>query len=131
MRRFIAIVVAIGLGSAGNHGAPRPARRRPAAGRRSPASDRRGPPPSARAAPTPDAETVSIRVYLKLRNAGAAEARAAAVSDPDNAEYGTYLTPAQVRDAFSPTAADVSDVSQLARRPRGCPSGTCRTTGCT
>ena len=54
-----------------------------------------------------------IRVYLKLRNAAEAEARATAVSDPDNPAYGQYLTPAQVRDAFSPpTAATSAQVSR-------------------
>ena len=109
MKRFVAVVMAIGLASAGLavHGAgqhPR-ATSTPIPGQR----------PSwatpAASAVTPATETVPIRVYLKLRNAPDAEARAAAVSDPDNPAYGKYLTPDQVLAAYSPTSADVSQVS--------------------
>jgi subtilase family serine protease len=111
MRRFIAIAAAIGLGSAGITATAAGAA--PASGRATiPGQRPAWATPAAQAEPTPDAETVPIRVYLKLRNAGVAEARAVAVSDPANADYGRYLTPDQVRDAFSATAASVSLVSR-------------------
>jgi subtilase family serine protease len=110
MKRFVAVVLAIGLGSAGlavqTAGAAPPAARTPISGQRPGWATA-----AARTAATPDTETVPIRVYLKLRNQAAAEAQAAAVSDPDSPTYGKYLTPAQVRDAYAPTAAEVGQVS--------------------
>lgn len=109
MRRLFAVVLAIGLGSAGlavqPAGAAPPGGRTPIPGQRPAWAT-----PAAQVAPTPDAETVSVRVYLKLRNQADAEARAAAVSDPANASYAKFLTPTQVLDAYSPTAASVAAV---------------------
>ena len=110
MKRFVAVALAIGLGSAGlavqTAGAAPTATRAPIPGQRPPWAT-----PAAEIAPTPDAETVPIRVYLKLRNQAGAEAQAAAVSDPTNPAYGHYLTPRQVRDAYAPTSAAVAQVS--------------------
>jgi subtilase family serine protease len=110
MKRFVALLLAIGLGSAGlaaqSAGATTASGRAPIPGQR-PAWAQ----PAARVQATPDSETVPIRVYLKGRNQAGAVATAAAVSDPDSPSYGKYLTPAQVRDAYSPTAAAVSQVS--------------------
>jgi subtilase family serine protease len=53
---------------------------------------------------------VEVRLYLPLRDAAGAQALAQAVSDPADAAYAQYLSPASFRDRFSPTAADVSAV---------------------
>jgi len=58
------------------------------------------------AASTTDA--VNFRVYLGWRDGAAAVAQA--VSDPASASYGKYLTPAQFRQRFSPSPADVNAV---------------------
>jgi subtilase family serine protease len=52
--------------------------------------------------------SVGFRVYLGWTNPTAAEALAKAVSDPSNAAYGHYLTPAQFRARFSPAGNDVA-----------------------
>ncbi len=51
-----------------------------------------------------------FRVYLKMRDLADTEATARAVSDPKSPSYRHYLTPAQVRDRFAPTAQAVSAV---------------------
>ncbi len=56
-------------------------------------------------------QQLSFQVYLPLRNESAAEAQALAVSTPGNAAYGHYLSTAQVRALYSPTAANVQAVS--------------------
>ncbi len=110
MKRFVAVVLAIGLGSAGvavqAAGAAPSSARAPISGQRPGWAT-----PAAEVAPTPDTETVPIRVYLKLRDQAGAEAQAAAVSDPNSPAYGSYLTPRQVRDAYSPTKDAVTQVS--------------------
>jgi subtilase family serine protease len=50
---------------------------------------------------------VNFRVYLGWRDAAAAEALAKAVSDPASPSYGKYLTPAQFRQRFAPSQAQV------------------------
>ncbi|GGB47669.1 serine protease [Flexivirga endophytica] len=55
------------------------------------------------------AEKVTFRVYLP--NKADASSYALAVSTPGNALYGKFLTPAQYRKKFSPTAGQVSAVS--------------------
>ncbi len=51
-----------------------------------------------------------FRVYLGWQNAGAAEAFARAVSDPNSSQYGQYLTSAQFRRQFAPSQAQVGAV---------------------
>jgi subtilase family serine protease len=51
-------------------------------------------------------EVIGFRLYLGWRNATAAANLARAVSDPRSASYRHYLTPAQFRQKFAPTAAD-------------------------
>jgi subtilase family serine protease len=56
------------------------------------------------------ADPVDFRVYLPWRDADTATALARAVSDPGSASYGKYLTPAQFRQRFAPSAGDVNAV---------------------
>jgi subtilase family serine protease len=65
--------------------------------------------------PAGAAVTLSIRVYLAGRSAVAEERFAAAVSTPGNPAYGHYLTPAQFRSRFGPTAAQIAAVKAWAR----------------
>jgi subtilase family serine protease len=53
---------------------------------------------------------LGFRVYLGWNNASGAEALARAVSDPKNKSYRHYLTPAQFRQQFAPTANQVAQV---------------------
>src|SRR6266478_1770166 len=53
---------------------------------------------------------LGFRVYLGWNNASGAEALARAVSDPKNKSYQHYLTPAQFRQQFAPTANQVAQV---------------------
>jgi subtilase family serine protease len=55
-------------------------------------------------------DPVNFRVYLGWRDAAGAAAVARAVSDPASPSYGRYLTPAQFRQRFSPSPADVNAV---------------------
>lgn len=57
---------------------------------------------------TSGTDSVGFRVYLGWR--GDAAATAAAVSTPGSASYGQYLTPAQFRQQFAPSQADVNAV---------------------
>ncbi|HEY4753945.1 MAG TPA: S53 family peptidase, partial [Candidatus Limnocylindrales bacterium] len=54
--------------------------------------------------------TVGFRVYLGWTNDTAAAALARAVSDPRSASYGHYLTPAQFRARFAPSASTIASV---------------------
>ncbi|MGA9393369.1 MAG: S53 family peptidase [Candidatus Sulfotelmatobacter sp.] len=54
--------------------------------------------------------TVSARVYLTGQDPAGLSAYATAVSTPDNALYGHYLSPTQVRARFGPSAAEISAV---------------------
>ena len=45
-----------------------------------------------------------------MRNSKALDAAVAAVSNPASADYGKYLTPAQFRATYAPTAANVAAV---------------------
>jgi subtilase family serine protease len=58
---------------------------------------------------------VGFRVYLGWQGGGAAAALARAVSDPKSASYGQYLTPAQFRQRFAPTQAQVGAVQSWLR----------------
>ncbi len=53
---------------------------------------------------------VSFHVYLGWRDDAGAAALAKAVSDPASARYGRFLTPAQFRSRFAPSAAAVAAV---------------------
>ncbi len=53
---------------------------------------------------------LGFRVYLGWNNAAGAEALARAVSNPHSSSYRHYLTPAQFRQQFAPTAAQVAQV---------------------
>jgi subtilase family serine protease len=69
---------------------------------------------SAHAVGTPSAsDTVSFTVALPLRRATTAETLAAQVSDPANAAYGRYLSPAQFNARFAPTDAAVARVKRF------------------
>ena len=58
-----------------------------------------------------DATTkLGFRVYLGWRNPAGAEALARAVSNPRSSSYRHYLTPAQFRQQFAPTANQVAQV---------------------
>jgi subtilase family serine protease len=58
-----------------------------------------------------DATTkLGFRVYLGWNNASGAEALARAVSNPRSSSYRHYLTPAQFRQQFAPTATQVAQV---------------------
>jgi subtilase family serine protease len=56
------------------------------------------------------AGAVNFRVYLGWKDAAGAEALANAVSDPRSASYRQFLSPAQFRDRFAPSEAQVADV---------------------
>jgi len=54
--------------------------------------------------------TVNARVYLAGQDPAGLAAYAAAVSQPGNAAYGQFLSPAQVQARFGPTSAQIAAV---------------------
>src|SRR5207249_4054617 len=60
--------------------------------------------------PAATGNSLGFRVYLGWNNASGAEALARAVSDPHSKSYRHYLTPAQFRQQFAPTANQVAQV---------------------
>ncbi len=58
---------------------------------------------------------VTVTVYLPLRDADAANALLARVTDPSNASYGQFLSPDAFRDRFAPSDADVAAVEGFLR----------------
>jgi subtilase family serine protease len=54
--------------------------------------------------------TVDARVYLAGQNAAGLAAYATAVSTPSSADYGQYLSAAQVKAEFGPTSAQIAAV---------------------
>ena len=58
---------------------------------------------------------VNFRVYLGWKNRDGAVALAQAVSEPHNKAYKQYLTPAQFRQLFAPSQADVNAVQAWLR----------------
>lgn len=62
-----------------------------------------------------DSDYVGFRVYLGWNNPAGVEALAQEVSDPHNSSYGRYGTPAQFRDQFAPSQADVGAVQSWLR----------------
>lgn len=61
-------------------------------------------------APKVTSGAVNVRVYLAGKDPAGLQAYARAVSDPSNANYGKYLTPAQAQSRFGTTSAAVSAV---------------------
>src|SRR5262249_18508662 len=55
-------------------------------------------------------ERVEVRLFLADRNTTTLDAQVRAVSDPRSPRYGQYLTPAQFRASYGPTAATVAAV---------------------
>jgi len=60
---------------------------------------------------TADSAKVTVRVYLAGKDAKGLAAYAKAVSDPNSALYGRYLTPAQTQAAYGATKAQVAEVT--------------------
>ena len=60
--------------------------------------------------PADPSQNVGFRVYLGWQDDAAVQALAQAVSDPANSSYGHYLSPAQFRSQFAPTASSVGAV---------------------
>ena len=60
--------------------------------------------------PAATSNSIGFRVYLGWRNAAGAEALARSVSNPRSSSYRQYLTPAQFRQQFAPTATQVAQV---------------------
>ena len=61
------------------------------------------------------ADNIGFRVYLGWNNPAGAEGLARAVSDPHSASYGQYVTPAQFRQQFAPSQAQVGAVQSWLR----------------
>ncbi len=59
--------------------------------------------------------SIGFRIYLGWNNPSAAEALAQAVADPHSSSYGHYLTPAQFRQQFAPSQAQVGQVQSWLR----------------
>ena len=53
---------------------------------------------------------IKLQVHLAMRDTANAEAELAAISDPDNALYGQFLTDEEFNAKYAPTAADVAAV---------------------
>ncbi|MCX5557148.1 protease pro-enzyme activation domain-containing protein [Streptomyces sp. NBC_00038] len=60
---------------------------------------------------TADGSQVSARVYLAGRDASGLAAYAKAVSDPESASYGSYLSATQAQNRFGATEAQVAAVT--------------------
>lgn len=58
---------------------------------------------------------IGFRLYLSWNNPSSVAALAQAVSNPHNASYGQYLTPAQFRQRFAPSQAQVGAVQSWLR----------------
>jgi len=55
-------------------------------------------------------EHITVQVQLALHDQAAAEAELAAISDPDSARYGQFLTDEEFDAKYAPTAEDVAAV---------------------
>lgn len=64
----------------------------------------------------PGTTAISFDISLNLRDAAGAQALAQAVSTPGNAQYRAYVTPAQWEAEFSPTSAQVTQVTTWLRQ---------------
>ncbi len=60
-------------------------------------------------------DNIGFRVYLAWNNSSALEALAQAVSNPAGSNYRNYLTPAQFRQQFAPSQAQVGAVQAWLR----------------
>lgn len=60
-------------------------------------------------------DAIGFRLYLGWNNPSAVGALAQAVSDPHSSSYGQYLTPAQFRQQFAPSQAQVNAVQSWLR----------------
>jgi len=60
-------------------------------------------------------EDIGFRVYLGWNDPSAVQALAQAVSDPTSANYKNFLTPAQFRQQFAPSQAQVGAVQSWLR----------------
>lgn len=60
--------------------------------------------------PVSGGERIELQVHLAMRNQQQAEAALAAMSDPDSATYGQFLTDEQYNATYAPTDADVAAV---------------------
>lgn len=60
-------------------------------------------------------DMVGLRVYLGWNNESAVQALAQAISDPGSSTYRQYLTPAQFRQQFAPSQAQVGAVQSWLR----------------
>ncbi len=58
----------------------------------------------------PNDQRKGFVVYLKLRQSDQLDAQIAAVTDPASANYGSYLSPADFRAQYAPTADDVAAI---------------------
>jgi subtilase family serine protease len=58
-------------------------------------------------------QPIDIKLYLPLRDADAAAAQVRDVTDPSSADYGKYVSPADFRSRYAPTAEDVGAVSKF------------------
>ena len=67
--------------------------------------------PKADRGATADSSKVTVRVYLAGKDAKGLAAFAAAVSNPQSAVYGHYLTPAQTQSRFGATKAQIAQVT--------------------
>jgi subtilase family serine protease len=61
------------------------------------------------------AAVIGFKIYLKLADPAGAARLAQAVSNPKSASYGRYLTPAQFRARFAPSATSLSKVKSWLR----------------
>jgi subtilase family serine protease len=66
-------------------------------------------------APTDASQSIGFRVYLGWKDSAAVQSLAQAVSDPRGPSYRHFLTPAQFRQQFSPSQADVNAVQSWLR----------------
>lgn len=64
-----------------------------------------------RAGAPADSQPINMNVFLGWRDAGGLDAFIKRVSTPGSAEYGKFLTPAQFRSRYAPTAASVAKVT--------------------
>ena len=67
------------------------------------------------AAPAVTAGVVNARIYLAAVDPAGLEALATAVSNPADAHYGEYLTPAEVRARYGPSSAQIAAIESWAR----------------
>ncbi|WP_405581432.1 protease pro-enzyme activation domain-containing protein [Streptomyces sp. NBC_01190] len=64
---------------------------------------------------TADSSKVTARVYLAGKDAAGLAAYAKAVSDPNSANYGHYLSSAQTQSRFGATASQIAEVTNWLR----------------